>query len=166
MNATDFAAWLGALTGSLALLWDIFKWLNSGPQLTVSASAGMKIFGNFVPEILRGKKFIVVSVNNIGSNKTTITHLLGEYYSILFNKLIIKPISVFIVVDPAISRIPHVLEPGEQWQGLIEQNENVENMIRTGYFYCGIHYLFSRKPALKRIVKQNIIETQPEAPHA
>lgn len=32
MGATEFVAWLGAITGTTALVWDFIKWTKRGPS--------------------------------------------------------------------------------------------------------------------------------------
>ncbi len=32
MSATDIAAWIGAVTGTLVLIWDVYKWMQTGPS--------------------------------------------------------------------------------------------------------------------------------------
>lgn len=36
MSATDIAAWIGAVTGTLVLIWDVYKWMQTGPKVKVS----------------------------------------------------------------------------------------------------------------------------------
>jgi len=38
MTLTDIAAGLGAATGTISLLWEIYKWAKSGPKLIVSVN--------------------------------------------------------------------------------------------------------------------------------
>jgi hypothetical protein len=58
MTLTDIAAWIGAATGSISLLWEIYKWAKSGPKVIVSINP------NMVSE--QGGHFVMISVRNTG----------------------------------------------------------------------------------------------------
>jgi len=38
MKITELAAWWGAIIATLMLLWDMYKWVRSGPIINVSVS--------------------------------------------------------------------------------------------------------------------------------
>lgn len=152
MNATDIAAWVGATTGTLVLLWDVFKWLHARPRLTVSAAPNMEAFGSAVA-LIGNKTVVVVEARNVGDAKTTITHLVGFYYDSWLQRLLHrKPKKSFIVANPAPGKLPHVIDRGEQWLGLMEQNDDLERMSNEGYLYVGVLHSTSRSPVLARLV--------------
>ena len=76
LTATDIAAWVGAVAGVAAVVWDFYKWKTCGPKLDLSAGAGMKM-------VVAGRRshtsddsdYILVKVRNNGTAKTTITTL-------------------------------------------------------------------------------------------
>ena len=110
----------------------------------------MKSFGGL--QNLGEKDYVVVEAVNKGSKKTTITHLIGCHYSSLVKRLLKKQSTAFFVPDTGLAQpLPHVLEPGERWLGIIEQNENLEKMARQGYLYCGINHALKTKPVLQRV---------------
>lgn len=152
MNASDAAAWIGATTGSLALLWDIIKWGKTGPRIHVSVAPNMTAYG--AAEMLLGKEVcILVEANNIGDGKTTITHLVGFYYDSWLKWLLrYKPTKTMVVPDPTPGKLPHVLDKGERWVGMMEQNEELARMSRKGYLFCGVYHSTSRRPVLARLV--------------
>ncbi len=41
MNLTETAAWIGAVTGTLALLLQVVKWIRSGTRLEISSNPNM-----------------------------------------------------------------------------------------------------------------------------
>ena len=65
MTPTDVAAWVGAITGSLVLLWDVFKWVLSGVRIRVSAAPNMTAYGS-AAALLGMKTCIVVEASNVG----------------------------------------------------------------------------------------------------
>ncbi len=152
MNATDAAAWWGAVVASLVFIWDIYKWKTSGARLHVSASANMQYYDS-----LRGlddnKTYVFVEVSNFGDRSTTITHLFGVYYTSywgwFFRK---KPETQFIVPTPAFAQqLPFLLSSGSRWTGALLQNEELEKMMTSGRFYCGVYHSGSKKPTKVRV---------------
>lgn len=120
MNASEAAAWIGAITGSLALLWDIIKWGRTGPRIRVSVAPNMTTYGS--AEMLLGKEVcILIEANNIGDGKTTVTHLVGFYYDSWIKQFLRrKPKNSMVVPDPTPGRLPYVLDKGERWAGMME----------------------------------------------
>jgi len=152
MTATDVAAWIGALTGTFVLLWDIFKWVHSGARIKVSAAPNMTGYGS-AAQLLGNKTCVAVEASNVGQSKTTITHLVGFHYKTWWHRLFRrKPLTTFLVPDPRPGTLPHVLDTGERWLGMIEQNDELARMSRAGYLYVGIYHSTSRRPALQRVV--------------
>ena len=159
MNATELAAWWGAVIATLVFVWDVYKWKMAGSIINVSVSPNMQTFGG-ISNGLEETTFIVVEVTNTGDRKTTLTHLIGVHYTSMFNRLRKKQNKTFIVVIPVLSTpLPHVLEPGERWLGGIEQNQELEEMSRSGYLYCGVFHSSSKQPILQRVVVQNAKST-------
>ena len=149
MNATELAAWWGAVIATLVLAWDAYKWKRTGPIVNGSASPNMER----VPHGHEDEKFVVVTVTNTGDRKTTITHLIGFHYASVYNRLRKKQDTSFFVATPALSTpLPHVLESGERWFGGIEQNEELEQMSQNGYLYCGVYHSGAKRPVVQRVI--------------
>jgi hypothetical protein len=70
MNATDLAAWVGAVTGVCTIAWDIYKWVTSGPKLAVQVRKGMVLVPDPQSE---ENRYVQISVQNNGTAATTIT---------------------------------------------------------------------------------------------
>lgn len=152
MTATELAAWWGAGIATLVLAWDIYKWRKSGENITLTATPNMQSYGA-MPSEMDDKTYVVVVVTNTGDKKSTLTHLVGFQYNSYIGYLLNKSISSFFVTNAALVQpLPHALEPGEQWQGIIEQNSDLENMSRSGRFYCGVYHSNNKKPVLRRVV--------------
>ena len=152
MTTTDVAAWIGALTGTFVLLWDIFKWVRSGARIKVSASPNMTGFGS-AAQLLGNNTCVVVEAINVGQSKTTITHLVGFHYQSWWNRLLRrKPSTTFLVPDPRPGTLPHVLDIGERWLGMIEQNDELEKMSQEGCLYVGIYHSTGRQPKVQRLI--------------
>ncbi len=152
MNASEIAAWVGAATGSLALLWDIIKWSRTGPRIAVSVAPNMTAYG--AAELLLGKEpCVLVEANNVGDGKTTVTHLVGFYYDSWLKRFLRrKPTTTMVVPDPTPGKVPHVLDKGERWVGMMEQNAELIKMSQEGYLFCGVYHSTSKRPVLARLV--------------
>ena len=152
MNATDAAAWIGAVTGTLALFWEIFVWAKTGPKIEVSASPNMEAFGALL-NILGNAPCVVVEARNVGDGKTTITHVVGFYYESWLQWFCRRrPTKTLFVPDPVPGRLPHVLDAGERWLGMMEQNDDLIEMSQKGRLYCGVLHSTSSKAVTARLV--------------
>jgi hypothetical protein len=150
-SLTSFVAWWGAIVATLVFLWDIYKWAKSGPSIVVSAQPNMKTSVG-APQNLSGTNYVVVEAVNKGNKKTTITQLVSYHYSSIIKRILKKPSATFIVPDTGLAqRLPHVLEPGERWMGIIEQSKDLEKMTGQGYLYCGIYHALKARPVLQRV---------------
>jgi len=121
IGLTDLLAVWGAFVATLVLLWDIFKWKKTGPQIIFTALPNMCMYGD--PNISKDKTFISTKAANKGDHPTTITNLGIRYYSNYICRLFRKPNWQGVIANPLPGRLPHKLEPGEVWCGLIDQDE-------------------------------------------
>ena len=152
MTPTDVAAWVGAITGSLVLLWDVFKWVLSGVRIRVSAEPNMTAYGS-AAALLGIKTCIVVEASNVGQAKTTITHVVGFHYTSPAHKFLRrKPLKSIVVLDPKPGAVPHELDVGERWLGMMEQNEEIEELSRIGALYVGVIHSSGKRPKLQRVI--------------
>ena len=81
VTARDFAVWLGALIGVLALGREVIRWLRERPHLDIRARANMSV----VPDSL-GRPVVCVSVTNTGTAPTTITMLMALEFTTWFRR--------------------------------------------------------------------------------
>lgn len=103
MNATDTAAWWGAITATLIFAWDIYKWMKSGSNLRITASPNMQLLYNEVPKAT-DPKYVFVEVSNTGDNRTTVTNLVGACYQSFWGWLFWRKSDInFIVPTPALA---------------------------------------------------------------
>jgi hypothetical protein len=160
MSPSDIAAWWGAVIATLVFLWEVYKWRRSGPQLEVSVAPNMETFGS--AQSYGKGPFVVVEVRNNGDRKTTVTHLVGFCFKRLVDRwLRRKPAHTFIVSNPDPGKLPHVLEAGERWLGILVQNEELENWSREFELRIGVLHSGAKKPITERLV---INRAQPSHP--
>ena len=160
MTGTEIAAWWGAVLATLVLAWDIYKYKRTGPIIRVSASKNMQTFGSY-PDETTGKLYVVVNASNSGDRSTTITHLVGYHYKSIWARIRRKSDNAFFVPTQGTGRpLPHVLPPGEEWLGMIEQEDRLVDWSQNGYLYCGVHHSSADKPVLQRVIIDEVKSKQ------
>ena len=147
---TKIVAWWGAVVATVVLLWDIYKWNKSGPNLQLSASPNMQVLGD---EGLEGPSYIFLEVSNVGDRKTTLTHFVGKWYKSFWQRIRRKKAEAnFMVPNPEYSKpLPFILEAGESWTGYVRQTEELEGWMKTGRLFLGVAYTNKVKPKYLRI---------------
>lgn len=148
ISASDLAAWWGAITATVLLGWDIYKWQKSKSNIWVSASPNMQ---TLIGGHLEDDKNIFVEVANNGDRATTLTHLVVKHYKNIYDLLRRKPSMQGLVPNPVVNSLPYELAPGKRWTGLIDQKDLEEKSAGIRYLYCGIHHTASRKAKMVRV---------------
>lgn len=131
MTFFDILAIIGTSTGSIALLWDIFKWRSSQASISIIVSANMVEFGVNTSK-LSNDKLARVTVINDGWKPVSITHLYLTYYDNMLKRLIGRHRKQFFVPSPEPGKIPTHLDLGEYWIGAFDQSDDVEMMAKEG----------------------------------
>lgn len=149
MNATEFAAWWGAGVGTLVLAWDVYKWMKHGPQIALSIGTNMMVFGGGVRE---EGKFVTVRVKNRGDGPTTIENMGLVHYRSHMHRLFRRTDVQMVISRAGISfELPHVLQPGDIWDGRAVQDEELEALANKGYLECHIYCSHAKRPIVKRV---------------
>ena len=126
----------GAITATVVILWDVWKWKHAGPNLSVFVSTGMKTFGGLKPD---DKLYVVMNVTNRGDRATTLTHMSVHYFPDWRAWIRGKSTYNAIVANPSAAQpIPYLLEPGKVWIGMGHQDEAIEKMAREGRLYAAL----------------------------
>src|SRR5437762_9914522 len=76
MNATQWAAWVGASSGVGSLLWNIYGKLSAGPKLEVTAYGGMVQ----MPPLPGNPKFLKITLHNRGTAPTSVNNVTFHSY--------------------------------------------------------------------------------------
>ena len=121
-------------------------------MISIRATANIIVVGGH-PLLRDDKKYIRVTITNTGDQKTTITNLVGEYYSTCWKRLLRNPDTLFVVTNPAHSsgEFPYGIGPGEQWAGSMLQSPELENQARKGFLFVGIDHSSSKRSVLQRV---------------
>lgn len=155
MSSTGFAAWWGATVASLVLLWDVYKWIVEGPRLIMRLVPNMQVWGDPSRE---GKTWVSVTVSNVGTRPTTIKGVGMEFYANCFSRLRNRAEKAAVFPNPSDNfPLPRVLNPGEEWLGLIPQERldkgiNLEEMSRTGHLMIWLSQSHKHRAIRKRLI--------------
>lgn len=140
-----------AVVSTFVLGWDAYKWLDSGPKVSVTASTGMKMTGNGVDD---PNTYVSVTAVNRGDRATTITNLGFLYYEKWFDANLRRnrPTQGFIIPDPSqAQRLPYRFQAGDQWIGICNQDDDVVKMIKQGHLYAVLYHSHSGKGVRYRL---------------
>lgn len=149
MTATEWAAWFGAVTGSGALLWDIYKWKTAGPKLRVRASAGWRL----ISEPPDSTTYINVEVSNVGSAATTLKELAFRPVPTWWQR-VTRTASPrqYTVLNPLFARsLPLKLEAGERWSGFAVQDGKLDELLRCRRLHCLVYHSYSEEPVVSKV---------------
>ena len=156
LNLTDTVdpiAIYAAIVATTVLAWDVWKWLREGPRLRVFANPGYKTIG--IPTVDPDATWVMVKVTNVGTSPTTINMVGGAMYNNWIKRLLRKPSEQFFVATPVLAgmpKLPHVLDPGNEWTGLINQDDEFESMARQGLLYVGLYHSVGNRPIWRRLI--------------
>ena len=100
----------------MVLIWDIYKWRNTGLRIIFRVSPNKIIIG--IPQC-PGKTYISATASNIGGKQTTINILGGNFYKNWISRLLRKPDKGFVVKEESTHPLPYILEPETEWTGLV-----------------------------------------------
>ncbi|MCC6797328.1 MAG: hypothetical protein IT366_19580 [Candidatus Hydrogenedentes bacterium] len=144
MTASDYAAWLGAVTGVLAFVHQWWSAWKSGPQLKAVANTGMKVMQGM--EVSK-ETYAMIEVRNTGDRGTMI--LSAYVYSFSGNWLVQrwkrymqKPDQSFFLKSPGSlfgTQFPFLLEAGTIWNGAMNQETEIESEIKKGNMWVVVH---------------------------
>lgn len=150
----DPVAWWGAITGTLAIGFEFYKWVTKGPKLKISISTNQKHLqeiGWKNEEVL----FIHFRISNRGDAATTITFIglriykgRFAYLKKLFN---FKPSQTFFALPVTSAPLPKDLLPGLIWDGLVEQTVEIKEMCSKNLTFVEVIHSLSDKPITKRV---------------
>jgi hypothetical protein len=148
VGTTDLVAWWGAILATLVFIWDLYKWLASGPKIKLQVDTNMQLIN--VPG-WNADRYVTVRAINVGDQPTTITTLGLFHYRSLYDRLRNDPTTKAVVAVGGITQpLPYTLNPTCIWDGAIEQNSDVERMLRNGYFFVLLYHSGAKRPVQRR----------------
>ena len=155
MTLTDALALWGGITGTIAIVWEIFTWLNNGPRIVLNVRENMRISGD---ENLEGKKLITIQATNIGDRPTTLQKLGFTYYAnwwslVLLSWLFGPPVH-YLIKNPGLDpgrKLPLRLDVGDVWDAFTFQTSEMDKMLAGGVVYAFLYASHRRNPIRVRI---------------
>ena len=157
-SLSDLAAWWGAVVATIVLGWDVYKWKMDGPKLTMRVSPNMLVVGDPTRE---GKKWVSVTITNVGNRPTTLKGIGIEHYDSLLNRLRRQTKLAAVFPNPSDKHpLPRILNPGDEWCGLIPQERvdkglSLEEMAKNGYLMISASHSHTQKSTQVRLVFVN-----------
>ena len=150
----DLIAIYAAVVATAILIWDVAKWLRTGPRIKLRASANMEMLNDPDPRRV-GKTYILVVVTNVGSSPTTVTHLAVAFYKNQWDRVRRRPKEQGVIMIAQATPhlpLPHVLRVGEEWSGMIEQDLKIVQWTKNGVLYAEVYDSVHKRPARVRII--------------
>ncbi len=157
MTTTDILAYIGAATGTIALIWDIFKWFREGVNISVEAVT----FGINKPE------GITFTISNRGGKPTTLSevwltypvdHWFLKHIPIFHNahRLFYKPHSGL--------KLPDLLQPGKmrtasfsfETDDALIDSDNYPKLIAAGKLHYKVKCSHSNRCQRGRVIPPNL----------
>lgn len=104
------------------------KALSEGVKLKLHAMSEVKTLDQLVT-------FVAVTVTNRGTAATTLTYLLLRDYR---TDADIRRKRAYFTAAAGALAVPYLLKPGEIWQGRIEHNARLKQMLAAGRLHIGV----------------------------
>ena len=158
LSPSDLAAWWGAVVATIVFGWDIYKWRSDGPHVALELSPNMIVIGDPARE---GKKWVSVTITNTGTRPTTLKGIGLEHYANPTRRLRGKTEMAAVFPNPNDHHpLPRMLNPGEEWRGLIPQERpdkglSLKEMANQGHLLIWASVSHKKKPIKTRLTFPN-----------
>ena len=149
MDSTRFVAWWGAALSTVVFLWDIYKYLTSGPRLRFSVHTDLIIMPSYDQ-----KHYVQTEVTNYGDRSTTLTNIELYYFEKPWSWAYWRnrPTTAAVLNIPnSFHSFPYELKPGNVWSGLTEQTPELKGWATKGVLYFYLHHSHHPKPVRQRV---------------
>ncbi len=149
--ATVATAVYAAVVSTVVLVWDVVKWRMAGPRLRVTVQTRLVRLGNGQ---IDPTTYLGAQVTNCGDRPTTLMSFGALTYKndwLAFVQANRPDLGLIFPGGPGVRTLPLVLEPGQQWQGLVPQ-EDVESLTKSKCVMIAIYHSHSPKPVLTRVM--------------
>jgi hypothetical protein len=135
-----------------SLIWNVYTKVTSGPKLDATAKSGMEALQG--PRAKDPSKYVMVSVRNNGTARTTLTSVWFSTYDSWWARKRAKRSQSGVVPQPMSSQqVPYQLDVGGEYVGRIKQTDIIEEMLKTGKLWCEICHSWSNKPVQVKVIK-------------
>jgi len=154
ITLTDLLAVWGAFVATLVLLWDMYKYLISGPRIIMECLPNYRLTRS-PPSPSDSEDHFCITVCNTGERASTITKIGFAWYKNQWNRIVDKRYVTFFAKNPNPYdgyRFPYVLNPGTEWNGFPLQNEVEKNKPQKGILMMLLYLSHRKKPQRVRVV--------------
>jgi hypothetical protein len=132
---------------------ELRRWFDEGVKLSLSVMAECNRYGGGIED---KNDYLALRVTNRGSAATTITHMILYDYPRWLDRWIRrqKPETMLVPLPtlPGMGgQLPHVLQPGQVWQGLVTHTPDLKQIIARGRLHVGVIGSHYDKPILERV---------------
>jgi hypothetical protein len=166
LNATQIAAWYAAFISSLGLGWEIYKYVQKGIELSVTAKGNMIPAGDPVP-VDKTDRVVSVNVRHVKGPPTTITHVGIAIFRSRWHKLItydspgwfqsfLKKMfpsygyGLGVAISDEMCDFPDNLKVGEEWDCYIDQNE-IPELDQGEEVYVSLTHTLADREIMEKI---------------
>jgi hypothetical protein len=165
MTPSDYAAWYAAIVATVVLIWDVVKWKSGGPQVKAEAFGGWKSYGISETE---GKALTLVKATNVGDRATTLTSWGMYWYPAGVSVKKKETRKAFIVKGglAGLGQVPKKLEPGDVWSGVASEDDQYNEMLRTGQLFMVLGFSHTDEEVLVSVKKPANTAVERDSPQA
>lgn len=149
MQSADIIAIYAAIVGTGALFLEVRRWFESGPRLKLSIISNAKMLGSFWEG--EDATYLAMTVINRGDRATTVTNACLHQIDGRLSYIRKRWSRAAVLADVEGMTLPHVLEPGRQWQGRSKYDDDMMTWAQSGRLYVAIYTSHRQSPLLRRI---------------
>src|SRR5262249_16314917 len=124
------------------LAWNIYTKVSAGPKLRVQAWASMVQ----QPSPPEDPKFLKVTIQNIGTQPTTLTNYGFFQYAKKRDRKRHKPATAAVLNHYEGAKYPYKLEVGAEAQLFMLQDASFEQMLKKRTVYFWVQHSFAKHP--------------------
>lgn len=155
MNLESWVTAYAAIVATGALALEVRRWFETGPRIKLGIQPNMIMVGGKQA----GKdEFVAVTVRNRGTIATTVTTLAMVKYPNRFYRFVRSKGSYFVIPKPTLggheNSIPYVLEPGQQWVGMIKKTVESIDDFESGTVVIEV-YTSDRDRGYRKTIPRN-----------
>jgi len=168
LNNTHLIAWWGALTGTSVLIWDVLKWVKSGPKLKIRIQPHTVYMDSEVCKVEKTedggeaktlKTYHHIEIVNVGDAPTTILNIQAGVKKAKFpdwkDYMVSFSYSSQAFAPHFDKKLPQVVHSGEVWSCRLP-DEYVQSFFNRGgeprlFIYVG----HRDKPLVKKLRKSS-----------
>jgi len=153
LNAETIALYIGAFMGVVSFGWQVFRYFKEGPKLLVRVNQHMELVNTFQGP--NGDELVSISAVNVGSQTTTVTHLVILRFQSRWGRILRRKCRVAFISSPKGSGLTYKLAVGDEWVGLMDQKDLDDTFHKGGTVYVGVYHTFGKGPCVVRVRPEN-----------